>query len=112
MTAPAPGWLAVDDVAGWLHLAPVSAEDAVILGGVCSAVEPLVVRARPDGDFSARPAPDIYQGSVMFAARVFRRRNTASGIETFADSVTYVASRDPEIQQLLRTGPYAMPRVG
>jgi hypothetical protein len=116
MTDPtfAPTWLKPADVAEWLHLQPIPEADLGVLTQVCAAVEITVQRYRPDGrtDTGYTPDAEIYSGATMMAARVFRRRNTASGIETFADSVAYVANRDPDIQAFLHTGPFARPRTG
>lgn len=55
-------------------------------------------------------APDVHDGTVKLAARLYRRRNTPSGIEAFGDAgAAYVARGDPEVRMLLRL---ATPRVG
>ena len=48
----------------------------------------------------------------MLAARLVRRRNSPGGVESFGDSVLYVARFDPEIARALRSGNWAMPGVG
>ena len=55
----------------------------------------------------------MYQGAVMHAARELRRRNSPSGVESFADiGVSFVAKYDPQIDQALHTGAYLPPGVG
>ena len=52
----------------------------------------------------------MHDGAVKLAARLYRRRNTPSGVEAVADvGAMYVARGDPEIRMLLRL---ATPRVG
>lgn len=119
MAAPEPVWLDVDDVAAWLTAnggaAGVRAE---LLARCAAAVEPQVERARPDqwhGEDAARaymPDAEVYQAAVMLAARVSRRRNSPSGIETMTDTVTYVSRYDPEIERALRQGAWTRPAVG
>jgi hypothetical protein len=113
MALPA-GWLEPADVAGYLRLPePTSPADQELLIDVCDSAEPVVVRHRPDvGDDPATIPPDVYQGAVMLAARLFRRRNSPAGIESMGESVTYVASFDPDLDQFLRRGRYRMPGVG
>lgn len=41
-------------------------------------------------------------GAIMLTARRYRRRNSPGGIESYAESVLYVAKYDPEIASLLR----------
>jgi hypothetical protein len=48
----------------------------------------------------------------MLAARMFRRRNTPSGVEAMTDQVVYVPRRDSDVDQLLRVGSYQLPAVG
>jgi hypothetical protein len=110
----APGWLDPVDVAGYLRLPdPIPTVDADLLADVCPAAEPVVQRYRPDvgTDPAAIPA-DVYQGAVMLAARLYRRRNSPAGIESMGESVTYVASFDPDLDQFLRRGRYRIPGVG
>jgi hypothetical protein len=110
----APGWLDPVDVAGYLRLpVPTAAVDTDLLSDVCAAAEPVVVRHRSDiGTDQATIPADVYQGAVMLAARLFRRRNSPAGIESMGESVTYVASFDPDLDQFLRRGRYRIPGVG
>lgn len=53
------------------------------------------------------PAPgswpaDLIEGATMLAARVFRRRNSPSGVEAFAVAgPVYVRRNDPDVAMLL-----------
>jgi hypothetical protein len=54
--------------------------------------------------------PDVVDGTIKLAARLYRRRNTPSGIEAFGDAgLAYVARQDPEVAMLLRL---RTPRAG
>lgn len=95
-------------VSGWL-----SGVEADQLSGVTAAVNAVVRRwvpVPPDGQ--EWPA-DITQGAVMLAGRLWRRRNSPAGVETFgAEGAAYVQRNDPDLALLLRLGPYAAPAVG
>lgn len=113
MTDPVPtpaGWLLPEDVKAWLRLG--DAADDALLEDVIGAVEVVVARDR----FDALPDPsadlEVYQGAVMYAARVYRRRNSPAGVESFGESVSYVARWDPDVDRFLRRGAYRFPGVG
>lgn len=130
MTDPAPVtfvpvWLSPQDVKDWLRQHGGDALDDPLIRRVSAAVEPQVQDSRPDlwmpvdpegglDELSPAYVPDaeVYQAAVMLAARVVRRRNSPGGLETFAESVTYVSQWDPEIQRALRQGPWRPPAVG
>ena len=135
MPAYEPVWLAVADVKEQLRLPAADTGDDDLVTRCAAAVEPQVERARPDGWPAPAPATDdagnvllfggqpvivqaytpdaeTYQAAVMLAARLFRRRNSPGGIESFGESVTYVSRYDPEIARALRTGLWALPGVG
>lgn len=113
MTAPAaPGWLAIEDVKRQLRIDAADTDDDDLIADCCAAAEPEVTRARPDAAADPTLVPDAYHGAVMLAARLVRRRNSPAGIESFAESVTYVASFDPDLDHLLRRNRYRMPGVG
>ena len=120
MTEPTTSWLRPDDVRAWLKLPPDL--DADLIATCCARTEVEVERARPDqwvyvvmADSTSgvyRPDAEVYNAAVMLAGRIYRRRNSPGGIEMFADSVTYVARYDPEIQRALRQGAWTVPAVG
>lgn len=113
------GWLLIGDVKDQLRIDGIDTDDDVLIQRSIDATEPEVCRARPDAwdndpAASSTPAdyPDAYQGGVMMAARLVRRRNSPAGIESFGESVTYVAAYDPDLDRFLRRGRYRMPGVG
>jgi len=49
----------------------------------------------------------------MLAARMYRRRNSPSGVEAITDAGTsFVARYDSDISRLLRLDGFAQPRIG
>lgn len=105
-------------VGRYLRLTTQSATaDAELLTDVCDAVNAWVGRldwvaeaaaADPGGAWPATAD----QGATMLAARMYRRRNTPSGVEAMTDQVVYVPRRDSDVDQLLRVGSYQLPAVG
>ncbi|MET0996218.1 MAG: head-tail connector protein [Mycobacterium sp.] len=111
------GWLQLDDVKRQLAIDNVDTDDDVLIQACIDAAEPEVCRARPDAwteDPPSTPAdyPDAYRGGVMLAARLVRRRNSPAGIESFGESITYVAAYDPDLDRFMRRGRYRLPGVG
>lgn len=50
---------------------------------------------------------------IMLGARLYNRRNSANGIESFSEAGTsYVSRYDSDISRMLRIDGYKMPRVG
>lgn len=116
-TGPPVGWLALADVKTQLAIDGVDTDDDVLIQSCIDAAEPEVTRARPDAwteDPATTPAdyPDAYRGGVMLAARLVRRRNSPAGIESFGESITYVAAYDPDLDRFMRRGRYRLPGVG
>ena len=121
-----PVWLEPGDVRKWLRdNAQPPANDAVELDRVCAETEVHVQRVRPDGWVIPDPpdpedpdavvyVPDaeIYQGAVMFAARLLHQRNTPSGVEFSEAGAVFSPKYDPQIDEALHTGAYTHPRVG
>lgn len=116
LTGVAPvGWLALADVKRQLAIDGTDVTDDELIQACIDAAEPEVTRARPDAwTDTTTPAdyPDAYRGGVMLAARLVRRRNSPAGIESFGESVTYVAAYDPDLDRFMRRGRYRMPGVG
>lgn len=49
----------------------------------------------------------IIRGATMLGGRLYRRRNSPSGVEAFgSEGAVYVQRVDPDIAQLLQLGPY------
>jgi hypothetical protein len=90
-------------------------DDDEALGLYVNAVNELV-RGLPCAD-SARGQERwpyrIQLGATMLAARLWRRRDTAGGVEVFGDGgIAYVRRDDPDIAQLLELGDWSKPGVG
>lgn len=59
------------------------------------------------------PAADTVLGAKMLAARIYRRRNSPSGVEAITDAGTsFVARYDSDISRLLKLDGFAGPRIG
>lgn len=56
--------------------------------------------------------PEFVLGVRLLAARWYKRRFTPEGVGAVGDVPLYAPRRDPDVDQLLRVGPYAPPRVG
>lgn len=102
-----------DDVSTWLGLKPQSVDSTltVVVATVNTYVSGLPVLADLD---DAAPVPaDVKQGATMLAARLWRRRNSPSGVETITEAgAQYIARFDPDMSRLLRLDGYAAPAVG
>jgi hypothetical protein len=115
-----PVWLDPADVRKWLRdNAQPPANDDLELDRVCSQTETHVERVRTDAwtvDGADEPvySPDaeVYQGAIMYAARLLRRRNTPSGVEFGDTGAVFSPKFDPQIDQALHTGAYTPPRTG
>lgn len=52
-------------------------------------------------------------GAVMLAARLYRRRNSPAGVESFSDmGASYVSRYDSDLDRQLRINAWTPPRVG
>lgn len=99
------------------HLSITDARDDARLTPIVAAVN-RVVRAWP----VSAPAQeaddwdgclDVVEGATMLAARLFRRKNSPAGVESFGSlGAAYVMRNDPDIGMLLQLGPWAPPSVG
>lgn len=115
MTVPVAGPADRDSVKLLLRIGGTS-DDAVIdqvVAAVNSMVRDLPV-ATPDSGATWATWPDrVVLGAVMLSARLFRRRDTPSGVQTFGDyGPVYVQRNDPDVAQLLQLGAYKRPAVG
>lgn len=105
-------------VKAWLKLPAGDTADDALIDNTLAACVAWVADLPVVQDCPADPAgwpPDPQLGVVMLTARTYRRRNSAGGLESFGESVTYVSSFDPEIERLLRlsrSAAQAPPRVG
>lgn len=102
------------------HLAITDAQDDDRLGEIVAAVNH-VIRCWPCSEQAVTDpvaanwdgAPDVREGATMLASRLWRRKNSPAGVESFGSlGATYVMRNDPDIALLLQLGPYAGPEVG
>ena len=84
--------------------------DAAILAPIVASVNAQLATWKGTLD----PWPAHYaQGAVMLAARLYRRRNSPAGVESFGDlGPVYVQRNDPDVAMLLEIGAYTRPQVG
>lgn len=117
MSSPAP-WLSPEDLAAWLKLNPLPAADSpeyALLVICAGSAQTTAQRYRGDAwDHSTDPpvfTPDdeIRAAATALGGRLYRRRNSPAGIETFADSTLYVSRFDPEIERGLHMAGYLVP---
>lgn len=111
MSQPAAGPTTGDLVKEMLAITDTDDDNGIAL--VVAAVNQ-VVRALPISQADTEAwSPRIAHGATMLAARLWRRRNTPSGIEAFGvDGAVYVSRNDPDIAMLLELGAYQAPAVG
>lgn len=107
--------MAIDaaDVKSWLRLGDDTTDDDLVDDVVAAtnawvAQLPTVTELDDPGVWP----DDVHQGAVMLAARLYRRRNSPSGVEPFTDGAVYLPRRDGDVDALLHVGFYAVPRVG
>jgi hypothetical protein len=106
------------DVKEWLKLP--STDDVWVDRAVNSAnayVAGLPVTANlgfeDDGTTPTPWTDDINLGAVMLASRLYRRRNSAAGVEAITEAgAQYVARYDSDISRLLQIDGYQKPQVG
>jgi hypothetical protein len=97
-------------VGAWLRIG--DGIDTDLLAQVTDATNAWVT-ALPHWSETVEPwPPDLTQGAIMLAARLYRRRNTPAGVESMPDGAVYLPKRDADIDPLLKIGRYAPPRVG
>lgn len=114
MTAPLVP-LTVDGVKDWLHIADDTDDDLIAwsLSATLDHVATLpYIHRQLVPDDPDTWSEDARLGTLMLAARTYRRRNTPGGLEVLADQVAYTPQYDPDIERLLRVGKRAAPGVG
>lgn len=99
------------------HLGITDDRDDVRLGGIVAAVNAKVRRwpvsevAVDLGDWTT--AQDVVEGATLLAGRLYRRKNSPAGVETFgAEGAAYVMRMDPDVALLLRLGNHQGPALG
>lgn len=103
------------------HLAITDTKDDTRLEFIIDAVNSLVRTWRCAEDSAAplTPVEDrvwkaaTVEGCTLLTARLFRRKNSPSGVEAFTDlGPVYVRRQDPDVAMYLGLGDYAPPAVG
>lgn len=93
----------VDAVNLWVRQLPV-ASDALTYGTPTYPSAPGVPPQWP---------PYVVLGALMLTTRLWRRKDSPSGVEAFTDQgAVYVSRNDPDVAQLLKVGTYSQPRGG
>lgn len=89
-----------------------SDRDREQLETVCAAVNDLVSEWK--GLDSESEIPERFKfGALMFAARVYRRRNSPAGVESLGElGPVYVSRNDPDLTMMLGLGTYRTPMIG
>lgn len=97
-------------VENYLGLGPE--RDRAELEAVVAAVNSLVTdwKGLAAGD---EVAASVRFGSLMLAARVYRRRNSPAGVEALGElGPVYVSRNDPDLSMMLGLGSYRTPMIG
>lgn len=94
---------------------PTEAETANVTEDVAAVNS--VVRGLPVAELDGADPQEwperVTRGANMLAARLYRRRSTPSGVESFGDfGPVYVRRNDPDVAMLLELGDYTRPQVG
>ncbi len=112
MTAPIPAACTVNQVKAHLRVTDTTDDD--LITDVVGAVNALMALWFGTAAIAADGWPaNQEQGAVMLAARVYRRRNSPSGVESLGElGPVYVSRNDPDIAALLGLGAYERPTVG
>lgn len=102
--------LTPQEVADWLGAPFADAQLEATTTAVNSYVDGLPSIARTS---SGEWGPATRLGATMLAARLYKRRNSPNGLESFGEiGSTYVSRYDSDIARLLRLESFKIPRVG
>lgn len=120
-TDPTYPWFPLEDFLEHLGIGPED-RNAGNAERARAGAAALVERARPDRIAPATlveevdtfvASPDLLEGAVLLAARLYARRGSPAGVASFAEfGPSQVLRFDPDIDRLLGLGRYARPRVG
>lgn len=108
---PDPGSrLAAEEIARWLGSKQTPTNEMQeIAQAVTYYVNGLPAIDKESGSWAATTRT----GAVMLGARLYKRRNSPNGIESFAEvGNTYVSRYDSDIARLLNLEAFSKPRVG
>lgn len=112
---PADGPATLEAVKLLLRITGTADDD--LIGAAVAAVNVFVRRLPVRGlvvwPMLEWPADTSY-GATLLAGRLYRRRNSPAGVESFSDmgGAVYVQRNDPDIAMMLGLGAYARPMVG
>jgi hypothetical protein len=104
--------ITADQVAAWGHLG--ASTDMELVTECADAVNAWVTTLPVVAD-SAEPATwsaSVILGATMLAARLYHRRSSPGGVESFTDGLVYLPRRDSDVDLLLAIGRYSRPGVG
>lgn len=109
-----PGPATLDGVKALLRITGTGDDDLI---GAAVAATNAFVQSLPGSYVQVWPTvwgDDVTYGATLLAGRLFRRRNSPAGVESFSDlgGAVYVQRNDPDIALLLHIGAYTRPRVG
>lgn len=107
-------WLPLERVLRFLSIPPGSDKVAAVEDARQAGADE-VEHLRPDliGAQGFTAPPRVVQGAVMWAARLYVRRNSPSGLVSFGEfGAVSSPSFDADAERLLGIGRYATPRVG
>ncbi|QFG13038.1 head-to-tail adaptor [Gordonia phage Schiebs] len=107
------GQFGIESVARQLGLSDTDPQRSMLDGPVAAvgALVPQWCGVSPD-NWPSWPA-NVAEGATMLAARLHRRRNSPSGVESFGElGPVYVQRNDPDVAMLLGLGAWTPPRVG
>lgn len=95
---------------------PTDPDDLFVLEQVTDAVNLMVPETVPrvrDMDPAAEWPADVTTAALMQAARLFTRRRSPTGIQTYTETgAVYTPRWDPDIEKLLHIGKWAPPAFG
>lgn len=118
MGLPVGGPTTLPMVRAALKLRPDDTDDDAELASVVGAVNYLVRRWPVSAQAVATPVaedwPDsIARGATMLATRLWRRKDSPAGVESFGQlGAAYVMRSDPDIAMLLKLGSWQAPGLG
>lgn len=116
MTQPETGPATLEGAKRAANVDPLDPAEDSTFTPVVEAVNALV-RGWPVSQLTAdvpEPWPaNVEHGANMLAARLWRRKDSPSGVAAFgAEGPFYVQRNDPDVAMLLGLGAYAPPAVG
>lgn len=106
-----PAWLDTTDVLE--HVGGKTTQPAD-LATYAAAAAAYVASRRPDIDYDniAGIPQDVRTATAMLVARLYARRGTALGTQSYGDFAGGIVRNDPDIARLLQVGAYTGPGIG